>query len=84
TTGASRQTEKYHIYDVAGNLWEWTDEASLYKAGSASETNVQYRVLRGGGYMDSSATYPVCYRYGPNVVSHTGLDVGFRVVLYIK
>ena len=84
TTGASRQTEKYHIYDVAGNLWEWTDEASLYKAGSASETNVQYRVLRGGAYIDSSATYPVCCRNGGHVVSDTYLDVGFRVALYIK
>ena len=26
TTGASKVAEAYHIYDVAGNLFEWTDE----------------------------------------------------------
>ena len=46
TTGASRQTEKYHIFDVSGNLWEWTDEVALYKANTANETNNQYRVPR--------------------------------------
>ncbi len=84
TTGVSRQTEKYHIYDVAGNLWEWTDEASLYKAGNGNETNVQYSVHRGGGYLYSSAPYPACYRSGTSTDSSTVLDVGFRVVLYVK
>ncbi len=84
TTGASGQTEKYHIYDVAGNLWEWTDEASLYKAGTASETNAQYHVLRGGECIDFSTTNPVCYRVGNGIVSHAEFSVGFRVVLYLK
>ncbi len=84
TTGASEQTEKYHIYDVAGNLWEWTDEASLNKAGNADETNIQYRVRRGGVYVHLSTNYPVCYRNGGNVVSHTDFSCGFRVALYIK
>ena len=48
TTGASRQTEKYHIFDVAGNVWEWTDETSLYKEKNANETNIQHHVIRGG------------------------------------
>ena len=78
TTGASRQTERYHIYDIAGNLWEWTDECSTYSS------NAQYCVLRGGDDIDSSSVYPACYRSGNGTVSHTGLDVGFRVVLYIK
>ncbi len=84
TTGASGQTEKYHIYDVAGNLWEWTDEASLYKAGTASETNAQYHVLRGGECVDFSKTNPVCYRVGDGIVSQAEFSVGFRVVLYLK
>ena len=36
-TGSMPETEKNHIYDLAGNLWEWTTEAS----GTA------YRVSRG-------------------------------------
>ena len=26
-TGSMPETEKNHIYDLAGNLWEWTTEA---------------------------------------------------------
>lgn len=82
TTGASKQTEKYHIYDIAGNLWEWTDEASLYKTGTSSETNAQYHVLRGGAYFP--ITNPVCYRHGTSAVNNTSFGDGFRVVLYLK
>lgn len=31
TTGASAQTEKYHIFDIAGNLTEWTEETSFVR-----------------------------------------------------
>ena len=84
TTGASKQVEKYHIYDIAGNLWEWTDEASIYKERSANNTNTQYRVVRGGGFVNSSITYPACFRSGSYTSSYTNLGIGFRVVLYIK
>ena len=78
TTGASVTTEKYHIYDIAGNLWEWTEEDSHYA------TSGQYRVLRGGTCIDASSDRPACYRHGVNPVSSTHLFVGFRPVLYIK
>lgn len=78
TTGASSTTEKYHIFDLAGNLWEWTEENSHYA------TSGQYRVSRGGSYIHAPGTYPACYRAGDHTVSHTSLLVGFRVVLYIK
>ena len=90
TTGASKQTEKYHTFDVAGNLWEWTDEASLYKEKSINEGNVQYRIMRGGTYLSptvsvaSNPYYPVSYRHGQFNSEFTYLYVGFRVVLYIK
>lgn len=69
---------KYNLYDVAGNLWEWTEEASTYA------TSGQYRVFRGGGFRNVLSASPVCYRYGHNTVNDTNYDVGFRVVLYIK
>ncbi len=78
TTGASNYTHKYHTFDVAGNLWEWTEEDSHY------QTSNQYRVIRGGSYIYAYATYPVCYRYGHCTVSISGLDIGYRAVLYIK
>ena len=77
TTGASSVTEKYHIFDLAGNVWEWTEEDSHYA------TSGQYRVSRGGSYIRASSTYPACYRPYYSV-SHTTPLVGFRAVLYIK
>ena len=77
TTGASDTTEKYHIFDLAGNLWEWTEENSNYA------TSGQYRVCRGGSYINASGNYTTCYRDSVSV-SYTVLNVGFRVVLYIN
>ena len=87
TTGASRQTEKYHIFDVAGNLGEWTDEVSLYKGKNGKEINTQYRIFRGGTFQWKDETdndKAVCYRYGLCDESIVDADIGFRVVLYIK
>ena len=78
TTGASTTTQKYHIFDIAGNLWEWTEEDLHY------QTSGQYRVCRGGSLWDTSGDCPACYRLGDRTVSHTSLTFGFRAVLYIK
>lgn len=78
TTGASDTTQKYHIFDIAGNLWEWTEEDSHYA------TSGQCRVTRGGDYLDTSGDFPACYRHGTFPVSYAGFHVGFRAVLYIK
>ena len=83
-TGASRQTEAYHIFDLAGNLFEWTDECSIYKENTANETNIQKRVHRGGSCADNYANIGVCYRSAYNPAGGTTCTVGFRVVLYIK
>lgn len=80
TTGASEQAKKKNLYDVAGNIWECTEEVSF----SGGNVSAQYREYRGGGYGNESSTSPVCYRYGGSTVSRTSFDIGFRVVLYIK
>ena len=78
TTGASATTEKYHIFDLAGNVWEWTEEDSHYA------TSGQYYMIRGGGFLGASGTQTACYRSGNVTVSRTGFTLGFRTVLYIK
>ena len=78
TTGASSTTEKYHIFDIAGNLWEWTEENSHYA------TTDQHRVTRGSSYREMSSMYSASHRDAKMPVSFTGLGMGFRVVLYIK
>ena len=74
STGASEDFKAYNIYDMAGNMWEWTTETG---------TN-GYAVLRGGSFNDSLRYYPVVYRNGYNGVGLTVVDVGFRSVLYLK
>ena len=75
TTGASKQTEMYHTYDIAGNVWEWTDEVGK---------GVNYGVARGGAGYNESEIAAACYRQGVDPASHLWMTYCFRVVLYIK
>ena len=84
TTGSTDQVMKKNLYDVAGNLWEWTQEAS-YVDNLDYNTNHTYNsyMLRGGSFGGASATTPACYRasaYAPT----TNAGNGFRAVLYMK
>lgn len=73
TTAFSESTKRKNMYDLAGNLWEWTQEA-------ATSTN---NVLRGGSFRNSYSDYPVSYRH-----SYTATDTstyrGFRPALFIR
>jgi len=80
TTGASEQTKAYNLYDVAGNVWEWTEETSFY----GGETDTQYKVFRGGGFRYSSSIHPVRYRNGCHSIADIYCELGFRVVLYMR
>ncbi|MNT04785.1 hypothetical protein D3C72_1393770 [compost metagenome] len=78
TTGASEQAKAYNLYDVAGSLWEWTEESSLYGGTMTS----QYRSMRGASF--AASDYAACYRQ-TNISDNTlSLTYGFRVVLYMK
>ena len=61
-----------NIYDMAGNVYEWTMEA--YDTGS--------RVNRGGNYGNPGGYYPASTRYynGPD---YGNSNRGFRVTLYL-
>ena len=71
-TGNFSQTEKNHIFDLAGNLCEWTTES--YSSGD--------RVYRGGDYYNSGSGNPASDRSNdyPDI---TGVIFGFRVALYL-
>ena len=62
-----------NIYDMAGNVFEWTMEAST----------ANYRVFRGGFYINAGNDIPASSR---DQISPEGyMDyIGFRVSLYIK
>lgn len=64
-----------NIYDMAGNLWEWTDE-------KYSEAEDEY-VSRGGSYIYDGSVYTIGYRTYNNG-SKTYARIGFRTSLILK
>ncbi len=62
-----------NIYDMGGNVWEWTTEPY-------SNTNYPC-TSRGGGYFSSFASYPAGYRN--NGSDYANDSIGFRCTLYL-
>ena len=83
-TGASEKTKVRNIYDMAGNMWEWTTETGKHNSKDGNETTT-YAVIRGGAFYDDGSKFPVSRRDG-NIKPEWPGDqgVGFRVVLYIQ
>ncbi len=74
-TGTNEAWQAKNIYDLAGNVWEWTMEA-----GSSTSVN---RIARSGAYCNNGS---VCYAFNRNPLSYNYFQyyVGFRVALYLK
>ena len=86
STGASDAAKRKNMYDVAGNLWEWTTESSYvtnYSKYSKTDFNVNTHILRGGSFGNAYGSYPACLR-GSDFAARTNTSFGFRVALYIK
>ena len=73
STGASDDFSKQGIYDLAGNVWEWTLEY-------ASDSRYPC-AIRGGYYNLSGNLYPAAYRSNDSTTNFLS-TFGFRVVLY--
>lgn len=76
TTGAMKKAKVKNIYDMSGNVREWTMEGE----------GTDKRIRRGGSYNAScsgGSSTPVVYRGAP-APSEKASAVGFRVALYIR
>ena len=72
TTGASDSFKAKNIFDLAGNVYEWTMEAR----------NSNGRVGRGGNYYNSGSNNPASDRNYPYPTRSLN-DMGFRPALYL-
>ena len=74
TTGTSEKNKVMNIYDIAGNVWEWTLEKTSHASNLCAE--------RGGGlYYTGSKNNPAADR-GNNNTTGTFLSDGFRLSLW--
>ena len=71
-TGAIERNSSKNIYDVAGNCYEWTTEAS----------NTNLRVVRGGGYFYNGSDDPASDR-SYDIPTYSGSGYSFRPLLYV-
>lgn len=73
TTGASDACKKMNIYDLAGNVWEWTLEYTNNTSGPCT--------FRGGGYSYSGSVNQASCR-SEGAKTHSLNFIGFRASLY--
>lgn len=72
TTGASDQNKLMNIFDIAGNVREWTLEYTL--------DNEYPCVYRGADCGDLGYVYSARYRF--KAPDYSACNVGFRIILY--
>ena len=78
-TGSSEYTKANNIYDLAGNVWEWTMEANyqnsrLFRGGAIGNFNIPYAYVSFCDKNNGFADAPI----------NKANDVGCRASLYIK
>lgn len=73
----NKTTMKKNIFDVAGNVWEYTTEVPMFSSSN--------RVVRGGSANNFGETAMASCRTGSEIADlNTGWFCGFRIVLYVK
>ena len=73
TTGAYESFALMNIYDISGNVWEWTLEKTSDVSGPCA--------YRGGRYLNNGSDYPANYRNNGRT-SGISSSIGFRISLY--
>ena len=72
-TGSNDDYSVKNIYDLAGNLFEWTMESY----------NSSNRIIRGANFRGSGDRVPASARSGASAENNTNDYIGFRPILYL-
>ncbi|MBS5681670.1 MAG: hypothetical protein KHW52_02835, partial [Clostridium sp.] len=73
TTGADSSFSVQNIYDIAGNVWEWTLEKTSNTNNPCAD--------RGGFFIGTGSDYPAAGRYDDSADVSSKV-IGFRVSLF--
>ena len=73
-TAANSKWQTNNIFDMGGNVWEYTTE-------EIGDHEIKH-IGRGGGYWNEGDKYPISCR--ALTEDGSNLDIGFRVVIYLK
>ncbi len=73
TTGATETTNLQNIYDIAGNVWEWTLEKTSDDSNSCA---------RSGASFDNNGLGVPASNRGGNDTSNSDYRIGFRLSIY--
>lgn len=65
-----------NIYDIAGNVWEWTMEHATNSSGYPC-------AIRGGSYTDDGSSYVASYRH-PYTLTSSGAVTRFSSYYLLK
>ena len=78
--GSNTRWETNHICDLGGNIWELSTEYYKTVVDGSYES---LHIARGGGYWNRGDEYPISSRILSDY-NDGNINVGFRVVLYLK
>jgi formylglycine-generating enzyme required for sulfatase activity len=84
--GKQKAANAWGLYDMAGNVSEWTHDRHQIDLGSAAVTDPwgadtgTEREVRGGGYSNCSCALRAAARPGATVANTRGSHIGFRCV----
>ena len=86
---AQKKPNPRGLYDMHGNVWEWTEDDFIYETETAP-TDESARVepamtksLRGGAWSNSAVLSLTVYRFN-SAPTNASNDIGFRVVLGVQ